>query len=108
MTAVNRCPPDTHHDEAEEQNQPFAAATHQGVGCSYHHIGGMERWYRSKDIGVSAIDSFKDGATQHLVEATQSGHIAWCTQLRLEAVVHGIPRWSRRMDVVTGKAQQID
>ena len=61
-----------------------------------------------KDIGVAPVDAFEDRNAQQLVKASQAGYIARRGEIRLKTIVHGIPGRSGRMDVIAGKAYQID
>ena len=68
----------------------------------------MERGDCCKDIGVLAVDGLEDFSTDQLVETEKTGHIATHGEIGDEAIVHDIPGRSSRMDVIPGKAYEVD
>ena len=68
----------------------------------------MKASYVSEDIGILGIDAMEYGEAYETVETPQSCHIAWGMEDRLETIVHHIPRWLCRMDIVTDETDEVD
>ncbi len=108
MTGVDGCEPDAAGDDAEQDAQRQGGAGLEGVDEGDKHVSRMKRGQGGKHVGVASIEAVKHGEARHLVKGTQAGHFAGSVEHHLEAVAGNVPGRRRRMDVITGKAQQVD
>ena len=108
MAGINSCSPNANHDNGEKGNHIPSAFTNNGIHQCNYHIGRVQWRHCRKYICITPVDWIKDSHSKECIKATQSCNIARCVQYRFEAVVDGIPRRSSRMNVITGKANQID
>ena len=69
-------PPDAGTYQGKDYDHPAALPAHGSVCRGYKHIGGMERRYRGKDIGVLTIQGMEHGYARKGIETPQASHIA--------------------------------
>lgn len=67
----------------------------------------MQTRYGGKDVGVLAIDTMEDVQSHELIEPPESCHVAWRTEHRRKAVVHGIPWRCCGVDIVTDEPYEV-
>ena len=108
MSGIDSRKPYSAHDNGKRQPKPTSTTRPESIKQGNYHIGGMQRRYRSKDIGITAVQPMKDRKSRHLIKASQPSHIARCVENRFETIMHDIPGWSCRMNIITDKTQQID
>ena len=53
MARVDSRPPDADHDNGKHRYQPLPAMSHERIGQGHHHIGGVQRRYCRKHIGIA-------------------------------------------------------
>lgn len=93
MTRVDCCPPNAHTDDGEGCSGKPMLVTLGCIEGGDQHIGCMQTWYGSKDIGIVTIDGVEDRIAHQLVKACQTCHIARCSQDGGEPILHHIPGW---------------
>ena len=67
----------------------------------------MQRRHGSEYICISGIQALKHFPSCDFAESGKPGHIASGIHYRLEPILGHIPRRRGRMDIVSGKPQQV-
>ena len=113
MTGIDSRPADTEGEEAQRKGHVPAASPYHCIEECTQAVSGVEGGHSSKDVGIARIDTMKDWTAYKGIKTCQTRLTAHLLsqQGRVEhhTTLLGIKPGRRSgMDVVTGKAQEID
>ena len=107
MPTLDGRTPNAHTDDGKAQHHTLRLFAHHGIASGYEHISGMERWYGSKHIGILSIKGMEDGESGECIETSQSRNVAWSMQNGFETILHNIPWWGGRMNIVATETKEV-
>lgn len=108
VTRVDCRKPNTYTYKREKARSVPPTMTHDRIKCRHEQVSSVQAWHGSENIGVFTIYAMKYVKSNKSVKTAEACHVARRVEHRSKAIVHRVPWWRGRMNIVSYESDNVD